>query len=147
MAAGLALSALGDALLLWPQHFVAGMAAFAAAHCAYLAALGWRRRAAAAGALLYASTGLFLLHVAPPAPLAALVPCYALLLATMAWRGVARGGPAAAGGVLFLVSDALLGYALFGGPLPGRQVLVMSTYYVAQLGLALSALRPDHERP
>ncbi|KAJ8721132.1 hypothetical protein PYW08_006597 [Mythimna loreyi] len=142
VAAGLALSALGDALLVWPQHFVAGMAAFAGAHVAYILALGWARRRALAGAALYAATLCFLGCVSPPAGLRALVPAYALLLATMAWRGVARGGAAAAGALLFLLSDALLGYSLFGGPLPHKQVLVMATYYLAQLGMTLSALRP-----
>ncbi|KAJ8728481.1 hypothetical protein PYW07_006177 [Mythimna separata] len=146
VAAGLALSALGDALLVWPQHFVAGMAAFAGAHVAYIGALGWARRAAGAGAALYGATLCFLASVAPPAGLRALVPAYALLLATMAWRGVARGGAAAPGALLFLLSDALLGYSLFGGPVPYQQVLVMSTYYLAQLGLALSALWADDPR-
>lgn len=143
VAAGLALSALGDALLLWPQHFVAGMAAFAGAHVAYIAALGWARRAAALGGALYGGALLFVWRVAPPPGLRAPVALYALLLATTAWRGAARGGPAAVGALLFLLSDTLLGYGLFGGPVPCQQVLVMSTYYLAQLGLALSALRPD----
>lgn len=150
MAAGLALSALGDALLVWPQQLVAGMAAFAGAHVAYIAAFGGARRAAALGGALYAATGVFVrCALAPPGGLRALVPPYALLLATMAWRGAARGGAAAAGALLFLLSDALLGYSLFGGPLPceqvGVQVLVMSTYYLGQLGIALSALRAAEE--
>ncbi|XP_026736881.1 lysoplasmalogenase-like [Trichoplusia ni] len=144
VAAGLALSALGDALLLWPQHFVAGMAAFAGAHGAYIAAFGWARRAAGAGLALLLAALLFARALRPPPALAALVPLYALLLAAMAWRGAARGGAAAAGALLFLLSDAILGYGLFGagGALPGQQVLVMSTYYLGQLFIALSALRP-----
>lgn len=133
VAAGLALSALGDALLVWPQHFVAGMAAFAAAHVAYIAALGWARRAAALGGALYLSTACFLVLTPTPAGLRALVPPYAMLLATMAWRGVARGGAAAVGGLLFLVSDAILGYSLFSGPVPYQQVGVAPTIVLPPL--------------
>lgn len=154
MGAGLALSALGDALLVWPQHFVAGMAAFAAAHLAYISAFGWGASWPLAGAACYAATGYFLTLLAPPAGgLRLLVPLYGLLLATMAWRALARaragrGAPsapafaAAAGALLFLLSDALLGYSLFGGAVPHRRLAVMSTYYVGQLGIALSALDP-----
>lgn len=150
MGAGLALSALGDALLVWPQHFVAGMAAFAAAHVAYISAFGWGASRPLVGALCYAGTGYFLTLLAPPAGgLRVLVPLYGLLLATMAWRAVAqalarprRGASAAAGALLFLLSDALLGYSLFGGTVPHRRVAVMATYYGGQLGIALSALDP-----
>ncbi|XP_013197286.1 lysoplasmalogenase TMEM86A [Amyelois transitella] len=149
---GLALSALGDALLVWPQHFVAGMAAFAAAHVLYIAAFGLRSDSLVYAAVLYAATFAFQTLIKPPGALAVLVPLYGLLLATMAWRGGARAGAgrgacaaaAGAGALLFLVSDALLGYSLFGGPVPHKQVLVMSTYYLGQLGIALSALEPAH---
>ncbi|XP_072945281.1 lysoplasmalogenase TMEM86B [Epargyreus clarus] len=140
VAAGLALSAAGDALLEWPQHFVAGMAAFAAAHVAYIGAFGWRPRAAGLALLCFAAAGGYLRLLAPPGALARLVPGYALLLAAMAWRGAARPGRQRAGALLFLLSDAILGYSLFGGPVPYKQVLVMSTYYLGQLGIALSAL-------
>ncbi|KAL0879826.1 hypothetical protein ABMA27_003532 [Loxostege sticticalis] len=142
IAAGLALSALGDALLVWPQHFVAGMAAFGAAHIAYIAAFRFRPLALHLAVVLYFATALFLLVLEPPGLLAWLVPLYAALLAGSAWRGAARGGRAAGGALLFLASDALLAYSLFGGPLPHKQVLVMSTYYLGQLGIALSVLDP-----
>ncbi|XP_053616481.1 lysoplasmalogenase TMEM86A isoform X2 [Plodia interpunctella] len=156
---GLALSALGDALLVWPQHFVAGMAAFGAAHASYIAAFGVRCDARGAALVLYAATLAFLTLLKPPGALAVLVPLYGILLATMAWRGVARlrrrgarapdaaAAAAAAGALLFLLSDAILGYSLFGGPLPHKQVLVMSTYYLGQLGIALSALETSPQTP
>ncbi|XP_026751570.2 lysoplasmalogenase-like protein TMEM86A [Galleria mellonella] len=154
VACGLALSALGDALLVWPQHFVAGMAAFAAAHVAYIAAFELRADAAALAALCYLPTAHYLTLLRPAGALRLLVPLYAALLATMAWRATAaaaaaarapasrrrRAAAAAAGAVLFLLSDALLGYSLFAGPVPYKQVLVMSTYYLGQLGIALSVL-------
>lgn len=173
VGAGLALSALGDALLVWPQYFVAGMAAFAAAHLAYISAFGWGASRPLTGAACYAATGYFLTLLAPPGGLRVLVPLYGLLLATMAWRALAQArgrrlrsvhAAAAAGALLFLLSDAFLGYSLFGGTVPYRrvsvatpaprpaprspltfrmsQVAVMSTYYVGQLGIALSALDP-----
>lgn len=137
VAAGLALSAVGDALLEWPPFFEAGMAAFAAAHGAYLAAFGRpvARRAPALATVSYGAVAAYLRLLDPPGALAVLVPLYAALLATVAWRGVQRAldgaarpggrarGAAAAGALLFLASDALLGYGLFGaGPLPHHQV-------------------------
>ncbi|KAM3955458.1 lysoplasmalogenase TMEM86B [Aphomia sociella] len=150
IACGLLLSALGDALLVWPQHLAAGMAAFGGAHVSYVAAFRLRGDAAALGALLYLAAARYVLELRPPAALRLPVPAYAALLATAAWRGAAaaarRPGAAraagAAGAALFLLSDALLGYALFAGPVPHRDVLVMSTYYLGQLGIALSVLRP-----
>lgn len=122
VAVGLALSMLGDALLLWPQHFVAGMGAFGSAHVAYLAAFGFERRSWRVGLGLYAATAAFLRCVSPPGALRVLVPAYAWLLATMTWRGTAKSHRAAVGSLLFLVSDAFLGYSLFGGPVPYKQV-------------------------
>ncbi|KAG6448483.1 hypothetical protein O3G_MSEX005518 [Manduca sexta] len=142
IAAGLILSALGDALLVWPQHFIAGMAAFAGAHVAYIAAFGFYPLKPLLAPICYVACAYYMTLLSPPEGLKVLVPVYGMLLTTMAWRGVARGRAAAAGALLFLISDAILGYSLFGGPLQYRQVLVMSTYYLGQLGIALSALEP-----
>lgn len=57
----------------------------------------------------------------PAGVLRYLVPLYALVLASMAWRALARGGRGAAGALLFLASDALLAYSLFGGRVPYKQ--------------------------
>lgn len=134
MAAGLALSALGDALLVWPQHFVAGMAAFAGAHVAYVRAFGLRPRRYGVALALLGGAALFLRAAPPPAPLAAPVAAYALLLAAMAWRGAARAGPQRRGALLFLLSDALLGYGLFAGPVPYGKVGVADDRRVGSAG-------------
>ncbi|CAG9782628.1 unnamed protein product [Diatraea saccharalis] len=144
IALGLALSAVGDALLVFPQRLAGGMAWFAGAHVAYMAAFGWRPRAAALGAALAAATALFCCQLRPPAELRVAVPAYSVLLGGMAWRGAARGGTSAAGALLFLLSDAILSYSLFAGPVPYKQAVVMSTYYLGQLGIAVSVL--DHRR-
>lgn len=147
---GLALSALGDALLLWPQHLVSGMAAFGAAQIAYATAFGCRGASRSVAGALYLATALFVWAVAPPVALRAPVALYGALLATMAWCGAARGGHARTGALLFLVSDAALALRLFEAPpLPHHHVLVMSTYYLAQLAIALSALEssPSQSAP
>lgn len=41
------------------------------------------------------------------------------------------------GAILFILSDSILAYCRFVTPLPGRDVLVMGTYYAAQLLLNL----------
>ncbi|KPJ11070.1 Lysoplasmalogenase-like protein TMEM86A [Papilio machaon] len=141
---GLALSALGDAALVWPRLLAAGIVMFGAAHVAYIAAFGLRPRRAGLGALAALAAALYVRTLRPAAlaPFAMLVHVYAALLAAMAWRGAARPGPQRAGALLFAISDALLGYSLFGGSLPYKNVLVMSTYYLGQLLIALSALKP-----
>ncbi|XP_068623170.1 lysoplasmalogenase TMEM86A [Battus philenor] len=144
---GLALSAAGDAALVWPQRLAAGMALFGAAHVAYVLAFGLRPRCSRLAALSALAAALYVRTLRPGA-LAALAPAvhvYAALLAAMAWRGAARPGPQRAGALLFALSDALLGYSLFGGPVPYKQVLVMSTYYTGQLLIALSALQQPEE--
>ncbi|CAH2055572.1 unnamed protein product, partial [Iphiclides podalirius] len=149
VCAGLGLSALGDAALVWPQLLAAGMTLFGCAHVAYIMAFGLRPRksllalASAFVAALYVRS----FRAGALAPLTPVVHTYAALLAAMAWRGAARPGPQRAGALLFAFSDAVLGYSLFGGPSPyrqteyGSQVVVMSTYYLGQFLIALSALQ------
>ncbi|XP_013144177.1 PREDICTED: lysoplasmalogenase isoform X2 [Papilio polytes] len=141
---GLALSALGDVALVWPQMLAGGIILFGAAHISYIAAFGLRPRRAGLGALAALAAALYVRTLRPAAlkPFTFLVHVYAALLAAMAWRGAARPGPQRAGALLFALSDGLLGYSLFGGSLPYKNVLVMSTYYLGQLLIALSALLP-----
>ncbi|XP_026278596.1 lysoplasmalogenase-like protein TMEM86A isoform X1 [Frankliniella occidentalis] len=145
----LALSALADALLVWPAHFLSGMAVFGVAHLLYIAAFGFRPLRPVLGLALYALSAWAVSFLVPSltGPLALGVPLYALVLATMLWRAVASSRRPTApwsglcprvGGLLFAASDALIGFHMFHRPIPHSQALIMATYYAAQLGMALS---------
>lgn len=152
----LALSALADALLVWPSLFVSGMAVFGAAHLLYINAFGFRPLRPGLGLALYALSAWALSFLAPglSGPLTLGVPLYAVVLVTMLWRAVAQRQepPRAAswsrwlslcpcvGAMLFAVSDTLIGFHMFHNPIPYSQVLIMTTYYAAQLGMALSVV-------
>lgn len=79
------------------------------------------------------------------------VPIYCTLLLTMAWRANARlqgvkNLPklvAGLGAIFFVASDSLIAFDLFYSPIKYSKILIISTYYVAQLGITLSIL--DHD--
>ncbi|MGW7577167.1 lysoplasmalogenase [Streptomyces sp. NPDC054765] len=139
--------------------FLAGMGSFAAGHVCYLllfarhgAAPGDGRlsRTAAAGAayaVLPAGT-MVLLWPDLPAGLRIPVAGYCLLLTAMAF-GALRAGPwAAAGGLLFLLSDTLIASGIAHWPqLPVPQFWIMSTYLAAQYALAGGVLRSAATAP
>ena len=143
----LALGAMGDVALLGSADaaFTAGLASFLAGHVAWIIALrqrpgGGRLRSrpamaaphlAAVGGLnayLWKRTGKHRLAVV----------AYSTALLAMSLVALDTGSPqAAAGGALFLVSDALLALEKFGGlELPASESLVMATYASAQALLA-----------
>ena len=146
-AAGMALSGLGDIALMGTESwFVPGRGAFAAAHACYIAALARggaasavRPRAAAGYAALWAVMiavlwrGLGALRVP--------VAVYSLLLVCMAVLASGRNRSAAAGGALFVASDALIACGLAGiSVVPGQESAVMPTYIAAQFLLAAGYL-------
>ncbi|XP_036288414.1 lysoplasmalogenase [Pipistrellus kuhlii] len=143
LQAALLFSALGDAFLIWPDLFLHGAMAFGAAQLLYTGTFGFSPlRPGLLVPIALASlpfSGLLLQHL-PPAlvlPLAA----YALALSAMLWRGLARGGSARWGALLFAASDCLLSWHTFVRPLAHGRLLVMATYYAAQLLIALSAFQ------
>lgn len=79
------------------------------------------------------------------------VPVYMTLLITMMWRANARimntkNLPklfAGIGAILFVVSDSLIAFNAFYSPIKYSNIMIMVTYYIAQLGITLSIL--DHE--
>jgi uncharacterized membrane protein YhhN len=50
------------------------------------------------------------------------------------------------GAILFLISDSLLAVNKFKSPLPYRNLLVWSTYYLGQFGIALGVLKSNSTR-
>jgi uncharacterized membrane protein YhhN len=151
IAAGLGLSALGDILLEFPGLFVVGLGAFLCAHIAYVMAF------------LTGSPRLHLLRAVPF--LFWLVPAYAkmrpglgemgvpvtlyvLVIALMMWRAVARIGevpsalPAAAGAILFGLSDTLIGLDRFHAPIPGVRYPIILLYWAGQASLSWPRPQP-----
>jgi uncharacterized membrane protein YhhN len=143
----LALGGAGDVALLasGDTAFMAGLASFLASHLAWIAALRQRP----GGGRLRTSPALALPHVAAVGALNAYlwkrtgddrvpVIVYSAALLAMSLVALDSGAPrAAAGGALFLVSDALLALDKFGDlHLPAHEGLVMATYTSAQALLA-----------
>jgi uncharacterized membrane protein YhhN len=148
--AGLALSALGDALLIPAgagRAFLAGMAAFALAHLAYAAAcleLGVDRRALAIGGAIglpvFVATWRWLGPRVQPA-LRAPVGVYTALviaMALLACAATARGAPwpLAAGGLAFATSDLSVARERFVAPSFANVAWGLPLYFAAQLALA-----------
>jgi uncharacterized membrane protein YhhN len=153
-AAGMLLSGLGDTALLAPESwFLPGMGAFAAAHACYITALardgavrGIQSRVAAG----YAAVWVVLIAVLwrGLGRLRVPVAAYSLLLVSMAVLASGRNREAAAGGALFVASDALIACGLAGiSAVPRQESAIMPTYVAAQFLLAAGFLRPQPERP
>jgi uncharacterized membrane protein YhhN len=153
-AAGMLLSGLGDAALLGAESwFVPGMGAFAAAHACYIAALardGAARDVKPRVAAVYAALWAVLIAVLwrGLGRLRIPVAAYSLLLIIMAVLASGRNREAAAGGALFVASDALIACRIAGiDAVPFRDSAVMPTYIAAQFLLTEGFLRPRAGRP
>ena len=138
----LALGGVGDVALLGEGHlaFTAGLGSFLAGHVAWMAALRprsagvLRERPAAAAPYLLAWAGLnaYLWPRTGRDRLPVLVYSTALLGTALAALDTGDR-KVAAGGVLFLASDALLALEKFGHvQVPGHEGLVMATYTSGQ---------------
>ncbi|XP_057567104.1 lysoplasmalogenase [Hippopotamus amphibius kiboko] len=136
-------SAVGDCCLVWPEAFLYGMAAFAMAHLLYIWAFGLTplKPGLLLPVLLVSIPyhGFLLWHLPPDMVLP--LTAYSLVLAAMLWRGLARGGSAGWGALLFTLSDAVLAWNTFAYPLPHAHLVIMTTYYAAQVLIGLSAFQ------
>jgi uncharacterized membrane protein YhhN len=143
----LALGGAGDVALLGRREpaFRAGLACFLAGHVAWIMAL----RERPGGGLLRARPALAAPHLAAFAAVNAYlwkrtgkdripVIVYSAALLAMSLAALDSGSPrTAAGGALFLASDALIALEKFGGlHLPAHEGVVMATYTSAQALLA-----------
>lgn len=157
---GLTFSCIGDGLLVWPELFLYGMAAFGCGHLFFISAFGFQPLNLKLGISLYSASvlGMSIIWFTQQDLIYKLfVPVYMLLLVTMLWRAAARVRffeelwtwtklCSFVGGALFVISDSILGFDKFVSPIPYSQVLVMSTYYSAQLGIALSVVDIEEEK-
>ncbi|WP_353828878.1 lysoplasmalogenase [Agromyces sp. SYSU T0242] len=148
--AAIALSWGGDALLTAPGDgwFVAGLCSFLAAHVAYVLLFlrlpPGRRRLPWWTAVYVAWFAGFLALLAPGlGALAAPVVVYGVVLGTMAALAGGVGGAVAFGGACFVVSDSVLALGRFlpGYEFAAHDLVVMSTYLVAQGLIAWGVLR------
>ncbi|GAA3442834.1 lysoplasmalogenase [Planomonospora venezuelensis] len=150
LPAGLAFAAAGDVALLMEGRiaFAAGMACFLAMQVCYIAAFA----RAGAFAVLRARPwvpGVYLLvwlaaSVALWDALGGLripIVLYGLALIAMAAAASGVGRVVAAGGALFAVSDLLIGLGVAGTQFPGRGLVVMATYVLAQVLIVCGFLR------
>jgi uncharacterized membrane protein YhhN len=154
---GLLLCALGDILLEMSEAtFLVGLVAFLLGHVAYIAAFlqDTRKLHPFYGAAAYAygfMAAVFLMTTGDLGAMIGPVYVYILIITTMLWRAACRLDVPSlprfsiwaglVGALLFVVSDSILAFRLFGTPLQLGGIAVMTTYWLGQLGIALSAWR------
>ncbi|WP_374669378.1 lysoplasmalogenase family protein [Ramlibacter sp.] len=136
----------GDVFLMFPGYFIPGLVSFLIGHLFYIALFGmgvpWfaSRRALvatlAAAMVMYAT--LFP-HLGMVLKIA--VAAYATVIALMAAQAIGRAVTlrdgasvgVAVGACFFMLSDSLLAINKFATPLPQDDLLVLGTYYIAQM--------------
>lgn len=151
--AGIACSLAGDVFLMLPGDlFVPGLLAFLFAHACFIAAfLGDSRFATPAwplaACLAWGAANLALLWNAIDASLRVPVIAYVAVLATMGGQAWARArtrrddvaaGLAARGALVFVLSDSVLAWDRFRGPVPLASLWVLAAYYLALWWIARS---------
>jgi len=149
--AGLLFSLAGDVFLMLPEKwFPAGLVSFLAAHVLYILAFRPERGGGLSAPVLLPFMLYALLFFRMLAPglgkLKLPVLVYTAAITAMAWlagcRYVYLGGTkpllAFIGAALFLISDSVLAYDRFSKKIGPAQILILGTYFPAQLLIALS---------
>ncbi|KAJ8922522.1 hypothetical protein NQ315_007552 [Exocentrus adspersus] len=150
---GLIFCCIGDAFLIWHHYFDIGMLAFIVGHIYYISAFGFKPLNLPVGIILYFLGTMVALYLLPDLHGVFIVgvPIYILVIITMLWRAIARVQffedlwtwsklCTCAGGILFSLSDLVIGIDRFKYKIDYAQALIMSTYYAAQVGIALSVV-------
>jgi uncharacterized membrane protein YhhN len=149
--AGLVFSLLGDVALMFPDKwFTAGLVFFLAAQVFYILAFKPLpgRPVAPATFLPFVLFGLLMFFLLAPRlgpmklPVFVYIAAITMMAGFAAARFIDRGGTkpllAFVGAVLFLISDSVLAYDRFARKVPGARVIILGTYFPAQLLIALS---------
>jgi len=150
IAVGLIASVIGDCCAVFDEFFA--ILLFSIAHLFYICAFGIHPIGsgplAASFAVAAVTFYFFLVHmVLMSALVKVMVVIYLLLLFIMAWRSMVvfhneksfDSFLAFLGSTSFIVMDAMFSFDMFHGSFNRAPFWVMLAYYVAQLGLALSA--------
>jgi uncharacterized membrane protein YhhN len=148
---GLLFSLSGDVFLMLPKdRFIPGLAAFLAAHLFYIAAFTGGAGFKLTGWILCAVLAAGIAIAVPIVPRAGRMKLpiilYVAVILTMVWQALERwnrmrtgqAGLAAAGAVLFLISDSLLAWNRFRRPFKTAEVFKLGSYFAAQWMIAMS---------
>ena len=148
---GLVCSLAGDVFLMLPvRRFGAGLASFLVAHVCYVAAFAGASPARAPLLVLAAAAAIGAAVTVPlwphlgryRLPVAVYVGALvALLWQSAGWAahtGAGNARLAAAGALLFTISDAVLAHNRFRRPFRAAQAVILSTYFMAQGLIAAS---------
>ncbi|CAN9505715.1 unnamed protein product [Ophioblennius macclurei] len=159
VAGGLLLSAVGDCCLVWPEHFLHGMGAFAAAHLLYSISFLSSRYATHSSSswirplylILFLFGGGFYIYLFPflkKVPnselLTPAVAVYIFLIIVMGALAIrTRRAATLLGSLSFMVSDLALALQVFKVTPPPEHgnMIVMVTYYLAQLLIAIGDVK------
>jgi uncharacterized membrane protein YhhN len=146
---GLVLCAVGDVLLLWQRSFDAGVGAFLAGHLAYIAAFAvavpitdWP--VLPAGPVLLSSLGAVSWLWPHAARRRLTVVAYVAVITIMVWGALATGlspsmsWTAAAGGILFYLSDLAVARNRFVRAEFANRAVGLPLYYSGQILIALA---------
>jgi uncharacterized membrane protein YhhN len=142
LIAALALSLLGDVYLMLPTDvFTAGLGAFLLAHVAYVfdfdVSIGSRLLWFVVALTAMSPFAIRIVRAVANSTLRLGVIAYMAVIALMVGSALASGSFAAqVGGLLFMVSDTILGWNRFVRPLSWARPAIMVTYHLGQLGLA-----------
>ncbi|KAM3597770.1 uncharacterized protein V6R79_008964 [Siganus canaliculatus] len=156
---GLVFSAVGDCCLVWDEHFLHGMGAFAVAHLLYSVTFLTSRYAANPSSslarvlylILFLAAGGFYFYLYPfllqdPKSdlLVPAVGIYVFLITLMGILAIRTGHtPTLLGSLSFIVSDMSLALQVFKvtEPISNGHLIVMVTYYLAQLLIAVGDVK------
>ncbi|XP_028267691.1 lysoplasmalogenase [Parambassis ranga] len=164
VAGGLVFSAVGDWCLIWPEHFLPGMGVFAVAHLLYSVSFlssryathsssssSWIRLLYLILVVLVASFYIYMYPFLQKMPdsdmLIPAVGLYATLITVMGVLAVrTRRAATVLGGLIFMVSDMALALQLFKvvPPIEHGNAVVMVTYYLAQLLIAVGDVKAEN---